>query len=53
MMGKTSDSNKNCFTFPDGYSLSLSNACTIDFELTGFGVTGVVTGGLLLDPSFP
>ena len=24
MKGKTSDSNKNCFSFPSGYSLSLS-----------------------------
>jgi hypothetical protein len=31
MNAKTSDSNQNCFTFPDGYSLSLSNTCTIDF----------------------
>ena len=31
MKGKTSDSNKNCFSFPSGYSLSLSNTCTVSF----------------------
>ena len=34
MKGKTSDSNKNCFSFPGDYSWSLSNICTIDFVLT-------------------
>ncbi len=33
MMAKTSDSTKNCFNFPSGYSLSLKNSTTelIDF----------------------
>ncbi len=30
MNAKTSDSNKNCFSFPDGYSLSLANTCLVD-----------------------
>jgi hypothetical protein len=39
MKAKTSDSNKNCFTFPNGYSLSLANTCTINFlPTTGFNV---------------
>ena len=47
MKGKTSDSNKNCFSFPDGYSWSLSNICTIDFLPTGFIVNEVSNGGLV------
>ena len=35
MKGKTSDSNQNCFSFPDGYSLSLANPCSLDFEPYG------------------
>ena len=31
MKAKTSDSNRNCFSFPIGYSLSLANTCTINF----------------------
>jgi hypothetical protein len=40
MKAKTSDPNQNCFSFPIGYSLSLANICTIDFEMTGFGSGG-------------
>jgi hypothetical protein len=43
MKGKTSDSNQNYFSFPDGYSLSLANICTVNFVLTGF--SGDVTNG--------
>ena len=39
MKAKTSDLNKNCFVFPDGYSLSLANTCTLDFVI-GFSVVG-------------
>jgi hypothetical protein len=39
MKAKTSDSNQNCFSFPDGYSLSLANTCTIDFVFV-FSVGG-------------
>ena len=39
MKAKTSDLNKNCFVFPDGYSLSLANTCTLDFVI-GFSVEG-------------
>ncbi len=39
MKAKTSDSNQNCFIFPDGYSLSLANTCTLDFVI-GFSVGG-------------
>ena len=39
MKGKTSDSNQNCFTFPIGYSLSLANACTVNF-VNAFPVSG-------------
>ena len=46
MKGKTSDSNKNCFSFPGDYSWSLSNICTIDFLPTGFIVNEASNGGL-------
>jgi hypothetical protein len=36
MKAKTTDLNQNCFSFPDGYSLSLANTCTEDFVPTGF-----------------
>ena len=51
MMAKTSDSNQNCFSFPNGYSLSLANTCTIDF-VSEFTVGGLVYG-LHLAPSVP
>ncbi len=44
MNGKTNDSNKNCFSFPDGYSLSLSNTCTVDFVIA-FIVYGASNNG--------
>jgi hypothetical protein len=53
MKAKTSDSNINCFTFPNGYSLSLANTCTIDFEVTGFSVYGYDNNGLFLASSVP
>ena len=46
MMAKTSDSNKNSFSFPNGYSLSLANTCTISFLPTGFSVVGWDGAGL-------
>ena len=47
MMAKTSDSNKNSFSFPNGYSLSLANTCTIDFvPTTGFSFFGYNGAGL-------
>ncbi len=48
MKGKTSDSDKNCFSFSSGYSLSLANTCTVDFILTGFTVTANDDSGLSL-----
>ena len=53
MKAKTSDSNINCFTFPIGYSLSLANTCTIDFETTTFIVGGFNNGGLPLTTPAP
>ena len=47
MKAKTSDSNQNCFSFTDGYSLSLANTCTIDF-VSAFSVSGINGGGLPL-----
>ncbi len=47
MKAKTSDSNINCFTFPIGYSLSLANTCTEDFE-SAFAVFGYDNHGLSL-----
>jgi hypothetical protein len=46
MKAKTSDSNQNCFSFPIGYSLSLANTCTLNFEVTGFTVGGSNDNGL-------
>ena len=47
MMAKTSDPNKNSFSFPSGYSLSIANACTIDFvPTTGFSFRGYNGDGL-------
>jgi hypothetical protein len=45
MKAKTSDSNQNCFSFPNGYSLSLANTCTQDFVIA-FTVGGVNGAGL-------
>ncbi len=52
MKAKTSDSNQNCFSFPDGYSLSLANTCTVDF-VTAFTVNGVDGVGLPLATTVP
>jgi hypothetical protein len=46
MKAKTSDSNMNCFSFPNGYSLSLANTCTEDFILTGTSISGHNSGGV-------
>jgi hypothetical protein len=51
MKAKTSDPNKNCFSFPNGYSLSLANICTISF-ITAFGVNGFDNNGLTLFTTF-
>ncbi len=48
MKAKTIDSNINCFSFSIGYSLSLANMCTIDFEITTFSVSENVNEGLPL-----
>ncbi len=54
MKAKTSDSNINCFSFLNGYSLSLANACTLDFVPTsGFIITGTNNSGLLLANPVP
>jgi hypothetical protein len=45
MKAKTSDSNINCFSFPNGYSLSLANSCIVNFETTGFYIHGVDNSG--------
>jgi hypothetical protein len=49
MKAKTSDPNQNCFSFPDGYSLSLANTSTIDFE-TAFGAGKNDGGGSAIAP---
>ena len=46
MKAKTSDSNKNCFTFPIGYSLSLANTCTITLIPGTLSVNIVNNNGL-------
>ncbi len=46
MKAKTSDPNKNCFSFPSGYSLSLANICTLDFVQTVFTFVGLDGGGM-------
>jgi hypothetical protein len=53
MKAKTNDSNKNCFTFPGGYSLSLANTCTVDFETTGLIFYQFDNFGLLLANPVP
>jgi hypothetical protein len=45
MKAKTSDTNHNCFSFPQGYSLSLANTCTEDFVIA-FNVGGTDNSGL-------
>ncbi len=53
MKAKTSDLNQNCFSFPDGYSLSLANTCSVDFESTVFTVSGGDGYGLSLATFVP
>jgi hypothetical protein len=53
MKAKTTDLNQNCFSFPDGYSLSLANTCAIDFESTVFTVLGTDGYGLSLASFIP
>ncbi len=45
MKGKTSDPSMNCFSFPSGYSLSLSSVCTVNFG-NAFTVSGSDAVGL-------
>ena len=44
MKGKTTDSNKNCFSFTSGYAISLSNLCTEPFINANLGIYGVSGG---------
>ncbi len=54
MKAKISDSNKNCFSFPDGYSLSLSGACAVSFvPTTGITAIGHDNGGIGLANPVP
>ncbi len=45
MKAKTIDLNHDFFSFPDGYSLSLANTCTVNFVTTSV-VSGYDGGGL-------
>ena len=54
MMAKTNDSNKNSFSFPFGYSLSLPNTCTVNFvPTTGFTINGGDNAGIDLFTPIP
>ncbi len=53
MKAKTSDSNQNCFSFPNGYSLSLANTYTVNFVTTIFTVSGFDNNGLPLASPIP
>jgi hypothetical protein len=44
MKAKTTNSTQNCLNFISGYSLSLQNPCTINFNSGGFILESGNTG---------
>ena len=53
MKAKTTNSTQNCLNFISGYSLSLENPCTINFNSGGFILESGNTGLDQITPSQP